>query len=87
MHITFINVILLIIIAILLYYWNVRETFADTSAALEQLVARDPQDMYEIGGLSPNSIFPYYYPNAYYYPYPYAYDYPYYGPGRRRFRR
>lgn len=68
MQIIFINILLIILTIVLLYYGNLKETFASsTGGAFLQLMARGPEDQYEIGGESPN---------IYTTPFYYAYDFP-----------
>lgn len=70
-----IGIILLIIVILCVVFYSRKESFGSTGGALMQLVAKDPQDSYLIGGPRPYAPWSY---NYYYYPffshYPYGFD-------------
>lgn len=70
------GVILLIFLILVIIFYSRSESFGgSTGGALMQLVAKDPQDSYLIGGPRPYSPWAY---NYYYYPFfsyfPYGFD-------------
>lgn len=72
------SIILLVVLVFIVLFYKRRESFgASTGGALIQLVAKDAQDSYLIGGPRPYTPYPYYYYN--YYPffsyYPYGFDF------------
>lgn len=72
-----ISIILLVFLILIIIFHSRKETFGgSTGGALIQLVAKDPQDSYLIGGPRPYAPWNYGY---YYYPfysyYPYGFDF------------